>query len=108
MIAYRLFAFIFMILMLSGCNALMTVVPDDQYKEFSIDSTNRISGKPTVRFRTVEDAGKECGSLTGYKKALGCARYTSDGSSCEIIVSSKTSMAIIGHELRHCFEGDFH
>lgn len=27
---------------------------------------------------------------------------------CHIITAKKTSMATIGHEMRHCFAGDFH
>jgi hypothetical protein len=27
---------------------------------------------------------------------------------CHIITEKKTSMATLGHEVRHCFQGDFH
>jgi hypothetical protein len=27
---------------------------------------------------------------------------------CHIITEKKTSMATLGHEIRHCFQGDFH
>ena len=38
----------------------------------------------------------------------GCAVWKEDFSQCTIITSTNTSTHILGHELRHCFEGNFH
>jgi hypothetical protein len=46
---------------------------------------------------------KDPGPLQDLK---GCARY--NAKSCRIITAKTTTMEILGHELRHCFEGRFH
>lgn len=49
------------------------------------------------------------GKPYGYK-VLACSSWTKSifGDKCEIITGKRTSLHIIGHEVRHCFQGDFH
>jgi hypothetical protein len=39
---------------------------------------------------------------------FGCAGYDSRTNNCVIYTSTNTSHQIFGHELRHCFQGNFH
>ena len=61
----------------------------------------------TVTWVIAADPQKACGVDVGKGKVLlGCAIYS--GTMCKIITSRNTTMEILGHELRHCFEGQFH
>ena len=65
-----------------------------------------------VRWITVDDVDQYCRDLGA--KALpypvievyGCATYTK--TKCTIYTSHTTTNAIVGHELRHCFDGNYH
>lgn len=66
-----------------------------------------------IRWVTVPDPDAECRALQGdfsrdssRGKIRACAKWTSK--TCTIITGAETSHALLGHELRHCFEGKFH
>lgn len=67
-----------------------------------------------IRWVVVDDPDAECRAAHKSKndfaerpgKIRACARYNSK--SCTIITGPETSHALLGHELRHCFEGRFH
>ena len=66
-----------------------------------------------IRWVIVPDPDAECRALqgdfsrdSGRGKIRACAKWTSK--SCTIYTAPETSHAILGHELRHCFEGNFH
>ena len=67
---------------------------------FTAASANH--GLRFVEWRTSEDL-RECLPLVGVS---GCAVWT--GMSCTIYTRPMTSHEILGHELRHCFEGHYH
>ena len=91
-----------MCLLLVGCGSF-TVKP---YEE-------RVTQSTLVTWTTYEDEDveKECikagvedpGPL---RYILACVKY--DRKACSIITGKTTTMEILGHELRHCFEGSFH
>jgi hypothetical protein len=89
-----------LVLLLSGCGSFVAV-PEDK----------RISNDPTVRWVVVDDAEKECVARGSDKPKpwriiTGCAQYGKY--TCTIITNKTTTMETLGHELRHCFEGQFH
>jgi hypothetical protein len=58
-----------------------------------------------------EDLQKKCLALTGhrtgaFKMFLGCATY--DQVSCTVYTGTDTNHQLLGHEVRHCFHGNFH
>jgi hypothetical protein len=58
----------------------------------------------------VKDESKKRG-LGGFKITVDACSFWDKGlfgDSCTIISEIKTSMAILGHEMRHCFQGSFH
>ncbi len=65
-----------------------------------------------IRWVVSDDPDTECRQVSGQKLQdrrgviRACAVYNSK--SCTIITGPETSHAILGHELRHCFEGRFH
>ena len=50
----------------------------------------------------------KCAPMINQGKLLGCAFWTYDGKKCQIYVTEGTSQEVLGHELRHCYEGAFH
>jgi hypothetical protein len=48
----------------------------------------------------------ECAALKQYSHLWGCAKWSDF--SCTIYTKPRTSVEVLGHEVRHCFEGHFH
>jgi hypothetical protein len=73
---------------------------------------NPKSTASVIRWVVSDDPNTECRVAAGQKlqdrrgEIRACAVYTSK--TCTIITGVETSHAILGHELRHCFEGRFH
>ena len=73
---------------------------------------NPKSTASVIRWVVSDDPNTECRQASGQKlqdrrgEIRACAVYTSK--TCTIITGAETSHAILGHELRHCFEGRFH
>jgi hypothetical protein len=65
----------------------------------------------TITWITAGDITKHCESVGlpyRYDGWLGCATVSVDGKSCVIYTNKHTSHEILGHEIRHCFQGNFH
>ena len=75
---------------------------------------------PEVRINwlVVSDVAQTCNMASAFAKALtgydanikACAVVTTSGNirMCDIYTGKQTSLAILGHEARHCFEGAWH
>ena len=96
---------------------LVTVAQDRRYaSRTSADEAFVANPKETpsvIRWIVVPDPDAECRALQGdFSKSprggaiRACAKYNSK--SCTIITGPETSHALLGHEMRHCFEGKFH
>ena len=62
-----------------------------------------------IRWVVVEDVSRFCQAkmpLLGNQRVLACSEY--NNRSCTIYTGRVTDMAIVGHEIRHCFEGAWH
>lgn len=113
----RYFAYL-MIVFLVGCTTIVHQGPqplkiitfkDDQM----FDDTEGASAK-TIRWVRLphDELQKRCASLTGMKKTgseqyLGCASYNIRDF-CVVYTGTSTSHQVLGHEVRHCYHGDFH
>ena len=56
--------------------------------------------------KTCEEESKRRG-LGGFKYEVEACSFWSGGI-CMVITSKKPTMHILGHEIRHCFQGNFH
>ena len=87
------------LIMLAGCETFVV---------------NKKVNTTVVSWYVVEDVKKVCNELfkaNNIKQKMiveGCAIWKEDFSSCTIITPLTTTHDVIGHELRHCFEGHFH
>ena len=79
------------------------------------DMSKNITKKTTVELKYVEpqDIQKTCDSLSrkfgnnGYKYGvLACTFFWDD--KCVVVVPKKVDMRTVGHEMMHCFQGDWH
>lgn len=78
---------------------------------------DRIQTAPRVRWVIREDVSEYCAAVTGIpirttikgeERPVACALWNKKQSECTIHTGPETSHTILGHELRHCFEGSFH
>mgnify|MGYP006273885049 CR=1 FL=1 len=94
----------------TGCAATSpSNTPYDHNEFFSVPQRELTR---TVTWRVLPDniVSEVCqknthGRFAG-QKILGCARWY--GNQCTIITGANTDTAILGHEVRHCYDGDFH
>jgi hypothetical protein len=99
-----------LLFMLSG-----SAIAENANKLF--DATHNMTNKVKVEWVQVKDIQKTCDKLAQEKidKKFGyaveaCSFWTEGtfGYTCTVYTEKKTSMATLGHEMRHCFQGDWH
>jgi len=69
-----------------------------------------------IAWYVVQDVPQTCamaGVLRGAKiqynhKIIACAVLSRKSNTCVIYTAKKLSLAVLGHEVRHCFEGAWH
>ena len=101
---------------LIGCSSIQTLDVRELFaSEWGVFNVlpieRRVIKVPTVKWEAREDVGDYCKRILGGRTKLtplACAVWEADKSRCTIITSPVTTHTILGHELRHCFEGDFH
>ncbi len=84
---------------------------DDPNKPF--DTNSNYTTQSTITWRTVEDVQKACEAESrkrGFKGfgygVQACSFF--DGNQCTVITGKQTTMHSLGHEVRHCFQGNWH
>lgn len=103
-------------IVLSGCQTLPTgELAAIEFKEFIPKSaSNRIMNEVKMRWEVREDVGQYCAKtiVMSYLQAkttppVACAVWHVESKQCTIFTGPTTSHVVIGHEMRHCFEGVF-
>ncbi len=84
---------------------------DDPNQPF--DTSSNYTTQSTITWRAVDDVQKSCEAESrkrGYKGfgygLQACSFF--DGNQCTVITGKKTTMHSLGHEVRHCFQGNWH
>lgn len=81
--------------------------------EAKFSATDRHTDAKVITWRYTNNVQKDC-EAESQKRKLGGFGYAVDACSfwdkntCTIITARQTTMHILGHELRHCFQGGFH
>jgi hypothetical protein len=87
--------------------SLSTMAPAQSYN-IQFEARPNLPEK-TIRWVVVENVSAVCQNkmpaLSG-QRILACSEYNNH--SCTIYTGLITDMAIVGHEIRHCFEGQWH
>jgi hypothetical protein len=102
------------------CIALLGVVgcagiPPHEYAEFTpLSSSQRQMNKVKMTWEVREDAAEFCKQRQMDKGVsvqgthIACAVWSVQRQECRIVTGTLVSHVVLGHELRHCFEGHFH
>ena len=84
---------------------------DDPYESFWVDKINR--DEMTIKWVRVDNPTERCLSEANSrwfvklpKNVQACSFWK--GNQCVIITNKYTTMHQLGHETRHCFQGNFH
>ena len=96
-----------LVVALTGCGATMPPVPAAPANHnIAFTATDKHVEK-LVNWVAVDDINAVCQQfIEKGKKILGCSRFTN--SKCTVYTGRNTDLAILGHEIRHCFEGHWH
>jgi len=89
---------------------------EDPHQEF--DMTHNMSNQTTITFRPVKNVQAEC-EKESRSRGLGgfgfgveaCSlwdRSVSGPDTCTVITATHANFHTIGHEIRHCIQGNFH
>lgn len=95
--------------------AACSTVPASEFETFVAQAPNkRIMNRVQITWETRPDAAQYCSKiLTQLGSApsaapIACATWSAQNSICTIITTPNPNHVVIGHEVRHCFEGNFH
>lgn len=109
-------------LCLSACQTLTVELSDQaEHPTFTpLSPDQRIMNTVTIKWEVRDDAAEFCAKsmrvrslqpgreLAFATPPMACAIWYVPGKECTVITSKKVSHALLGHEVRHCFEGHFH
>jgi len=83
----------------------------DPTKEF--DASTLMTEQSNITWKRVDNIKQACndlakskGSKISFRDPNACAWYTK--TQCIIITGKKTTIEFLGHEIRHCFQGEWH
>lgn len=98
-------------LLLSGCHTIAA----SEYADFKAQAPNqRAMNQVNLTWDVRPDAAEYCSKIAKKagaamaKPAVACATWSVQTQQCTIITTPNPSHVVIGHEVRHCFEGHFH
>jgi len=99
-------------LLTASCSNIV-IVPHHEYEVFNAKPiSSRTIEAPKVMFTITDDVVPVCEKLVGKlqvnKKYLGCAHWNKISQDCTVFMPPNFQNVILGHEVRHCFEGSFH
>lgn len=105
------------LMVLTGCASLQgPTLPVSELESFvPVHQHARLMNDVKVRWEVRENVAEVCGRAAKITTAqawmtppLACAMWNVASKECVIITGKKVSHVELGHELRHCFEGNFH
>ena len=96
---------------LTGC----AVVSQTEYADFKpMPRDARVMNDIKLTWEVREDVGEYCsksqkknGHLQGVQP-LACAIWSPTKNECKVVTGPNPNHLVLGHEVRHCFEGHFH
>ena len=95
---------------LTGC----AVVSQTEYQEFKpMPADARVMNRVKLTWEVRQDVSEYCksqskGSPLQLVEPIACAVWTKTTNECKIITGPNPNHLVLGHEVRHCFEGHFH
>jgi hypothetical protein len=97
--------------LISGCTSISEV----EYQGFTpMKPETRLMNQVKLTWEVREDVGDFCmraqnnqGNLT-HVKPIACAMWVAAKNECKVVTGPNPNHVVLGHEVRHCFEGHFH
>ncbi len=91
-------------------------LPPSEYALFTPKTTSeRVMNEVKLRWEFRDDVVEYCSKTIGLgpnqarlTPPLACAVWHAESKQCTIYTGRQTTHGVIGHEVRHCFEGHFH
>jgi hypothetical protein len=105
------------LMVLTGCASVQgPTLPVSELESFvPMPHHARVMNDVKVRWEVRENVAEVCGRAAQLSTTqawmtppLACAMWNVSSKECVIITGKKVSHVELGHELRHCFEGNFH
>ena len=105
------------LMVLTGCASVQgPTLPVSELETFvPMPQHARVMNNVKVRWEVRENVSEVCGRAAKLSATqawmtppLACAMWNVASKECVIITGKKVSHVELGHELRHCFEGNFH
>ncbi len=105
------------LVLLTGCASIQGAsLPVSELESFvPMPHHARVMNDVKVRWEVRENVSEVCGRAAKISATqawmtppLACAMWNVASKECVIITGKKVSHLELGHELRHCFEGNFH
>ena len=105
------------LMVLTGCASVQgPSLPVSELESFvPVPHHARLMNDVKVRWEVRENVAEVCGRAAKISAAqawmtppLACAMWNVASKECVIITGKRVSHGELGHELRHCFEGNFH
>ena len=93
--------------------ALAGLDPNWQNPEAKFTASKNATETKQITWRHTDNVQKEC-EAESHKRKLGGFGYAVnacsfwDSATCTIITAQQATMHTLGHEVRHCFQGNFH
>lgn len=99
------------LMMLTGCQSISYT----EYEDFQpMPKAQRVISNVNLTWDVRPDAADYCAKLKENKgnammgAPIACAIWSAKAQTCTIVTSPNPNHVVIGHEVRHCFEGHFH
>ena len=90
-------------------------IPSHEYADFTpLEAQQRQMNQIKITWEVREDAAAFCKQRQMDKGVsvqgthVACAVWSVQRQECHIVTGTVVSHVVLGHELRHCFEGHFH
>jgi hypothetical protein len=98
-------------MVLTGCAA----IGEAEYKAFTpMPSDARLMNQVKLTWEVRADVGDYCLQVQNNQaslnpvKPLACAIWVAASQECKVVTGPNPNHVVLGHEVRHCFEGHFH
>ncbi len=101
---------------LTGCASMQASIPLSELDSFTAKTeSQRVLNRVRVRWEVRDDVAQVCsqkvsslGAQTVQAAPIACAVWNVPAQECVIVTARQVNHVTLGHELRHCFEGNFH
>jgi hypothetical protein len=101
------FLSIAMLVSLVGCAGAQPMPPSGKHDlEFTAQSTYPIKRVEWIVVDDIDAACRGMSPLMEGRRYVGCTQF--NATSCRVYTGRNTTLSVLGHEMRHCFEGHWH